>query len=47
VGLAGVVLDIVAVLVMEVRSGVSGVRSAVLRFNVCLLSVLNVCMLLL
>ena len=49
VGLLGVVLDIVAVLVMEVMrggSGGSGARSVVLRFNVCLLSVLNVCMLL-
>jgi len=46
VGLEGVVVDIVAVLVMEVRSGVSGVRRVVFRFNVCLLSVLNACMLL-
>lgn len=48
VGLLGVVLDMVAVLVMEVKSGVrgvSGVRSAVLLFNVCLLNVLNACML--
>jgi hypothetical protein len=45
-----VVLDIVAVRVREVMSGVSGVRSAgrsvVFLLNVCLLSVLNVCMLL-
>lgn len=46
-GLAGVVLDIVAVLVKEVMSGLSGVRSVVLVFNVCLLNVLNACMLLL
>ena len=46
VGLVGVVLDIVAVLVMDVMSGVSGARSVVFRFNVCLLSVLNACMLL-
>jgi hypothetical protein len=46
VGLLGVVLDIVAVLVMEVIRGGSGVSSAVFRFNVCLLSDLNVCMLL-
>ena len=46
VGLLGVVLDIVAVLVREVASGLRGVRSVVLLFNVCLLSVLNVCMLL-
>ena len=45
-----VVLDIVAMRVRGVMNGVSGVRSAgrsvVLLLNVCLLSVLNVCMLL-
>lgn len=45
-----VVLDIVAVCVVEVIRGVSGVRSAgrsvVLLVNVCLLSVLNICTLL-
>lgn len=46
VGLLGVVLDIVAVLVMKVIRGGSGVNSAVLRLNVCLLNVLNICMLL-
>jgi hypothetical protein len=50
VGLVGVVLDIVAVRVRQVVSDVSGVRSAgrsvVLLWNVCLPSVLNVCMLL-
>ena len=45
-GLAGVVLDIAAVLVMEVRSGLRGVRRVVLLLSVCLLSVLNACMLL-
>jgi hypothetical protein len=46
VGLLGVVLDIVAVLAMEVIRGGSGVSSAVFRFNVCLPNVLNICMLL-
>ena len=46
VGLVGVVLDIVAVLVREVTSGGIDVRSAVFLLSVCLLSVLNACMLL-
>ena len=46
VGLLGVVLDIVAVCVREVSRGVSGVRSAVLLLKICLLDVLNICMLL-
>jgi hypothetical protein len=46
VGLLGAVLDIVAVLVMEKIRGGSGVSRAVFRFNVCLLKILNVCMLL-
>jgi hypothetical protein len=45
VGLGVVLLDIVAILGREAMRGVSGVRSAVAVFNVCLLSVLNVCML--
>jgi hypothetical protein len=45
VGLGVVVLVIVARFVREVMRGVSGLRSAVLRLNVCLLSVLNACML--
>lgn len=46
VGLLGVVLVIVAVLVIEKIRGGSGVSSAVFRFKVCLLNVLNICMLL-
>ena len=43
----GVVVDMVASRVIEVTRGVTVVRSAVVLWNVCLLSVLNVCMLLL
>jgi hypothetical protein len=46
VGLGVVLLDIVARFVRGVMWGVSGVRRVVLRLIVCLLSVLNVCMLL-
>lgn len=41
----GVVVDMVASRAREVMRGVSGVRNAVVLCNVCLLSVLNVCML--
>lgn len=43
----GVVVNMLASRVREVTRGVSGVRSAAALWNVCLLSVLNVCMLLL
>jgi hypothetical protein len=46
VGLGVVLLDIVASFVRGVMRGVCGVRRVVFLFNVCLLSVLNVCMLL-
>jgi hypothetical protein len=46
VALGVVLLDIVARFVRGVMWGVSGVRRVVLRLIVCLLSVLNVCMLL-
>jgi hypothetical protein len=45
VGLGVVLLDIVASFVREAMRGVSGVRRVVFLFNVCLLSVLNICML--
>lgn len=41
----GVVVDMFASRAREVIRGVSGVRSAAVLCNVCLLSVLNVCML--
>lgn len=45
VGWLGVVVDMVASRAREVIRGVSGVCSAVVLCNVCLPSVLNVCML--